>query len=103
MGKAQLDWEGPVEQGVAAVARTVGSEKQGRGGGMKVTAGHKPLPEPWLLVPGGWRDPGILGQALQSPLHIVSGAPEHVVDSPVPQPAPKGCHLERICRHMDCF
>lgn len=86
VGKAQLDWEGPVEQGVAAVTRTVGSENQGRGGGMKVTAGHKALPEPWLRVPGGWRDPGILGQALQSPLHIVSGLQNMWRTRPPPNP-----------------
>ena len=40
-----------------------------------------------------------------SPLYFVSEAPEHMADpSPLlPQPPPKGCHLERICRHMDCF
>lgn len=51
-----------------------------------------------------WLVGGVHHQAL-IPLHFVSGAPEHVAytpPTPLPPP-PKDCHLERICRHMDCF
>lgn len=93
--------------GGAGAAGGIGScQNQGAGPGNQVGVCKAEVPDD-VPLPGPcgprWLAGGVRCEAL-SPLHAVSGTPEHVAHMPPPlPPPPKGCHLERICRHMDCF